>query len=86
MTDLTKIRSRIESAQRDLAKAQGEEESLKSQIEDTMGRLRKTLGCKEGKEKATLEALGNEIREDAERLEELLDEAESMRDGEDDEE
>jgi len=70
--DLNDLRDKIKSVRQDLARAEGQEEALKSEIKQSMEKLREVLGCKPGKEKATLLGLRKSIAKDEAKLERLL--------------
>jgi len=77
----TEIRERIEECKQDLARAEGEDSTLREEIETSLGQLRKTLSCKPGKEKNAIQNLKKKIEKDEAALTDLLDEAEAIRDG-----
>lgn len=77
--DPQEIRDRIEQAKQELARTQGEEESLTKWVEKSLEELRKTLDCEAGKEREALEGLRAEIEADMEAVEELLDKADQIR-------
>lgn len=81
-----KIRNKIVSFRDDLARAEGQVETLSEQADATMTKLRKLLKCKKGKEKEALRALREQVTEDEEALTELLDTVHALKDGAEDDE
>lgn len=85
-TDPQAVRERIEECRQDLARAEGEAETLKGEASDAVAKLRELLVCKPGKERAALRKLREKIEAGETEVEELLDQAEVIRDGTDEEE
>jgi len=79
--DVGKLRKRIEKAKADLARTEGEQGALLKQIEAEKEALRETLDCEPGEEKEAITALRKKIKADEVDLEELLDEAEKLAQG-----
>ena len=88
MTSPAEVRDRVVQLREDLARSDGQESALEGEIADLLKRLRKTLSCKAGQEKKAIQKLRNKVETSSEKLEELLCEAERIRDGldEDDDE
>ena len=82
MSSPQRIRARIEECRQDLARAEGETEALQREMDQDLTKLRKLLKCKPGKEKAAIKKLREKIAADQAKVEELLDRAEAVRDGE----
>ena len=81
MADPQALRERIAELREDLARAEGEEESLSGQVDERLRELRKVLGCKRGKEREALDTLRTKIEEGEEEVSALIDEAEEAREG-----
>lgn len=82
MSSPEEIRARIETCRQDLARAEGEAQAIQRDMDADLGRLRKLLKCEPGKEKVALNKLRQEIAKGEAEVEELLDQAEAIRDGE----
>ena len=80
------LREMIETCRQDLARAEGEEATLNGEIEANLAKLRKILACKAGKEKQAIQSLKKKIEKDSGKVVELLEKAEALRDGGDEEE
>ena len=50
--DVGAMKKRIESAKADLARTEGEQTALADRVEETVKKLRKSLGCKPGDDAA----------------------------------
>ncbi len=85
MSNPDEIRARIEECRQELARAEGEKEALGGEVGDALVKLRELLGCKPGKEKASLKKLKQKIADDEAEVEQLLEQAEAICDGEEDE-
>lgn len=82
MSNPASIRKRAERLRGDLARAEGERDTLDGEIEAELKRLRKILGCKKGQERESVRDLKERIEADEEEAIRLLDLAEAIRDGE----
>jgi hypothetical protein len=71
------IKARLETAKRDLARAEGEHASYLKEAEAAKIKLREVLGCEPGKEREALAELQAEVEKDEAELARLLDEAEA---------
>jgi len=78
VSDPAKIRARIEQCKQNLARREGEAETLKGEVQKTKKELRKLLKCKAGQEEKALEKIRKKVVKDQEEVEELLDDAEGV--------
>lgn len=78
------IRDRIDECRKDLAHAEGETSTLRTEITGAREELQTLLECEPGDEAKAIRALKAQIQEDAEELETLL--ADDEEEDEDDEE
>ena len=76
MSDIGKLRKRIERAKADLARTEGERAALNDRIEECVGQLREHLDCGAGEEKEAIKELRDKVDADEAELSELLDEVE----------
>ncbi len=74
------IRTRIAKARREVDQHTATAAAQQEEIQAAKKRLREILGCKAGKEKAAIKALQDRIKINKATTEELLAEAEEIRD------
>ncbi len=79
--NVTALMKRIETAKADLSHSKGQQEAIQGEIDTTVKKLRKALGCKAGGEKAAMKALRAKLEAEKEELEGLLDEIETVKEG-----
>lgn len=79
MSTFHQIRARLAQARSDLARTEGEGQTLQGELDGTLGKLRELLACKPGQERAAVEKLQAEIAADTAEVSTLLDQAEAAK-------
>jgi len=78
MSDPASLRKRIEKIKKETANLEGEERSLRDQLNIALDKLRAVLRCEKGEEKDALADLKRKIKESQTKIEENVSKVEKI--------